>query len=98
MSLGSGICDIDIQALAGGDKPPPLRTNLMPRSSGGVYPRPAPHQQFISVSQPSGGVYPRPYRVPVNLNRSDSVMLFRGFRFWMESIRSAGYGLRLILF
>ena len=31
---------IDIQALAGGDKPPPLQTNLYLKSSGGVYPRP----------------------------------------------------------
>jgi hypothetical protein len=30
----------DIQALAGGDKPPPLQTNLYLKSSGGVYPRP----------------------------------------------------------
>jgi hypothetical protein len=34
-------CDlIDIQALAGGDKPPPLQANLYLKSSGGVYPRP----------------------------------------------------------
>jgi hypothetical protein len=33
------IDSIDIKALAGGDKPPPLRMNHYLKSSGGVYPR-----------------------------------------------------------